>query len=307
MICPDGRAGRGDGIMTIKHMRIFLMVCECGNNISEAARKLYTTQPSVTIAIQEIERYYGVLLFDRISRRLYLTETGKKFQSYAMRILTLFDDMEKEMKDWDSFGTVRVGASITIGSQFMPGYAQVFGTVHPGAKMQVLIGPSQMLEQKLMINELDLALVETPVHELPLAAEPYMDDELAVISPARAPYAPDKVLTVEEFQKQRLLLREHGSGTRELFEQTMQQAGISIAPAWEATSTTALVNAVVRGIGIAVVPLRMVQASLDQGLVYSVQVEGIQFRRKFYIVCHQDKNRTKLIQDFIEIVKQGQL
>lgn len=287
-------------------MRIFLMVCECGNNISEAARKLYTTQPSVTIAIQEIERYYGILLFDRISRRLYLTEAGKKFQSYAMRILSLFDDMEKEMKDWDSFGTVRVGASITIGSQFMPGYAQVFGAVHPGAKMQVLIGPSQMLEQKLMVNELDMALVETPVHELPLAAEPYMDDELAVISPAHAPYAPDKVLTVEEFQKQRLLLREHGSGTRELFEQVMQQAGISIAPAWEATSTTALVNAVIRGIGIAVVPLRMVQASLDQGLIYSIHIEGIRFHRKFYIVCHQDKNRTKLIRDFIEIVKQGQ-
>ena len=89
--------------MTIRHVHIFLSVCECGNNLTKAAEKLYMAQPAVTLAIKEIEKYYGVNLFDRIGKRLYITEAGKQFREYAIRISTLFDDMEKGLKDWDSF------------------------------------------------------------------------------------------------------------------------------------------------------------------------------------------------------------
>ena len=81
--------------MTRKHINIFLKVCECNNNITKTARLLFMTQPAVTMAIQEIEKYYGILLFDRLGKRLYLTEAGNEFRNYALRIARLFDDMEK--------------------------------------------------------------------------------------------------------------------------------------------------------------------------------------------------------------------
>lgn len=289
--------------MTIKHIRIFLMVCECGNSISKAAKKLYMTQPSVSIAIQEIERHYGIMLFDRIARRLYLTDAGNEFLEYALRISALFDDMEKGLRNWDSFGVLRVGASITIGSQFMPSYVEAFTAMHPNTKTQVLIESSNKLEQKLVTNELDIALVETPIHETCLTAEAYMEDYLEIITPARHPFKPGQVMTKDEFQRQNFLLREHGSGTREIFEQVMQNEGISVNPTWEGTSTTALVNAVMHGIGIAAVPRRMVSGPLERGLVYALKVEDLQFKRQFYIVYHKDKRLTKLIQDFIHICK----
>ena len=84
--------------MTIRHIRIFLTVCDCGCNLTKAAEQLYTAQPAVTVAIHELERYYGVNLFDRLGRRLYLTEAGEQYREYAQRILALYDDMERGLK-----------------------------------------------------------------------------------------------------------------------------------------------------------------------------------------------------------------
>ena len=106
--------------MTLRHIRIFLAVCENGNNITRAAEQLLLAQPAVSLAIRELERYYGVKLFDRISRRLYLTETGKRFRNYAEHIASLYDLMERDLRDGDALGVLRIGCSITIGSQLMP-------------------------------------------------------------------------------------------------------------------------------------------------------------------------------------------
>lgn len=293
--------------MTIRHIRIFLAVCECGNNITKAAAKLYMTQPAVTAAIHEIEKEYGVPLFDRISKRLYLTEAGKRFREYAMRIFALFDDMEKDLKEWESSGVLRVGASITIGSQFMPSYVEAFSASHPCADVRVRISPSNLLEKDLIENKLDFALVETPVHEKALTAEAYMEDSLSIICPARAPFRPGQVLSKEEFQQQRFLLRERGSGTREVFDQAIERAGISVCPAWEGMSTTALVNAVLHGLGIAVVPRRMITGPLERGLLYTISVKGLSLKRCFYVVHHKDKLMTKPFQDFIQLCKNYEL
>ncbi|MBT9775241.1 LysR family transcriptional regulator [Clostridium sp. MCC353] len=289
--------------MTIRHVHIFLSVCECGYNLTKAAEKLYMAQPAVTLAIKEIEKYYGVSLFDRIGKRLYITEAGIQFREYAVRISTLFDDMEKGLKNWDSFGIMRIGASITIGSQFMANYVEAFSKMHPNLDIRVLIDTSDVLEQKLLNNELDFALNESSVHQENLMAEPYMEDSLAVICPARQPYYPGQIMTKEEFKKHRFLLREHGSGTREVFEQVMAANNIVINPVWEAMSTTALVNAVIHGLGIAVVPRRMVSGPLKKGLIYIAEVEGIEFKRWFYIVYHRDKLLSKSVRSFMDLCK----
>ncbi|GLB28536.1 LysR family transcriptional regulator [Lacrimispora amygdalina] len=289
--------------MSIRHLRIFLTVCECNNSITRAAKKLYMTQPSVSVAIQELEKYYGIILFDRISRRLYLTEAGRQFLEYAQRIFALLDDMEKGIRNWDTIGVLRVGASITIGSQFMPSYVEKFSAIYPEAEVQVFIGTSHQLEQKLLNNELDFALVERPVHESSLVAEPYMEDSLAVIAPGRSPYYPGQVLKKEELSGQKFLLREHGSGTRELFEEVMEKEDITVKPVWEGMSTTALVNAVIHGLGIAVVPRRMVSGPLEKKLVYPLKIEGAEFKRCFYIVHHKDKLLTRTFQEFIDLCR----
>lgn len=289
--------------MTIRHIRIFLKVCSCQCNLTRTAKELYMSQPAVTLAVKEMEQYYGIQLFDRLGKRLYLTEAGQQFRSYAMRIESLFDDMEKQMKNWDALGVLRVGSSITIGTQFMPDYAALFSRMYPQVDVRVRIGTSEMIEQLLMENKLDLALVETPVHQEHLVSEAYMEDRLAVISPAQKHYKENRNLSREDFVRQRLLLREPGSGTREVFNQVMERNGLCVEPVWESMSTTALVNAVIHGLGIAVVPRRMAAGVLETGQVYELKVDGIEFRRSFYMVYHRDKLLTKTMEAFINMCR----
>lgn len=289
--------------MTIRHLKIFLSVCECSFNTTKAAEKLHMSQPAVSLAIKELEQHYGVILFDRIGRRLKITEAGQRLTEYASHIISLFDDMEKGMKDWDSFGMIRIGASITIGSQFFPNYVKAFYNRFPGTEINATIGPSEQLEQKIINNELDLALIEGVPHAPSLIAEEYMEDHLTVICPANDNYYQGKRFSVDEFRQQRFLLREHGSGTRETFDHTVEAAGFSVVPAWEAMSTTALVNAVINGLGIAVLPYRMVIGPLKRGLIVSASVKGLSFKRKYQIIYHREKRLTSSARAFIDLCR----
>ena len=289
--------------MTLRHMKIFLAVCDCGYNTTKAARALHMSQPAVSLAIREIEEYYGVRLFDRISRRLHITEAGESLREYAAHIIQLFDAMEKGLRNWERLGPLRIGASITIGAQFLPGYVQSFTALHPGAQIRATIGPSMLLEGKLLDNSLDFALMEGVPRSPVLNIEPYMEDHLTVICAANGPFQPGQKLTQAEFARQKFLLRESGSGTREEFERVIQSAGLRITPIWEAMSTTALVNGVISGLGISVLPYRMVQGPLARGLIIAVEVEGLSFCRKFNIVYHRDKYLTASAKEFLDICR----
>ncbi|MDY5883146.1 MAG: LysR family transcriptional regulator, partial [Roseburia sp.] len=289
--------------MTIRHMIIFRTVCENGYNSTKAAEVLHMTQPAVSLAIKELEQYYGVLLFDRIGRRLKITDAGQHFLQYAIHISDLFSDMETGLRDWDSKGVLRIGASITIGSQFLPNYVKAFSELCPGLDVRVTVEQSERLEQKILANELDCALIEGIAHDPNIVSEAYMEDHLSVICSRDKGWKQGQVVSIEDFQRQRFLLREIGSGTREVFDRVVEQAGIHITPVWEAMSTTALVNAVINGLGIAVLPHRMILPALRQGLVCTVKVEGLSFSRNFHIIYHKDKFLTSSAKRFINLCR----
>lgn len=289
--------------MTLRHMLIFRTVCETDCNATRAAEALHMTQPAVSLAIKELERYYGVRLFDRIGRRLQITDAGRQFLQYAIHISDLFADMETGLRNWGTRGMLRVGASITIGSQFMPSYVKAFSGQFPGIDVRVVIEQADRLEKKLLANELDCALTEGIAHDPSIVSQAYMEDRLSVICPADGLWRQGQTISLEEFQRQRFLLREPGSGTREVVDRTLAQAGIGVTPIWEAMSTTALVNAVINGLGISVLPHRMILPALNRGLIATVNVQDMVFRRSFYIIYHRDKFLTDAAQAFLALCR----
>ena len=166
--------------MTLRHMKIFVSVCK-ENSITLAARKLYISQPAVSNAIKELEDYYGIPLFDRISRKLYLTESGKNVYNYALHINALFEELEVTIKNSDSNGIIRIGASITIGTHFMPDYILEFSLKYPGVQTFVTIDSSDIIEQMFLDNQLDFALIEGVIHSKTIITKDFMKDELIVI------------------------------------------------------------------------------------------------------------------------------
>lgn len=143
--------------MTLRHIKIFVAVCETGS-ATAAGEKLFIAQPSISLAISELEDYYGVKLFDRLSKRLYITEAGKHFLEYASHIVKIFEEMETEIRNFDTQGIIRIGASITIGNYLLPKYVEKFKRLHPNMEVQAIIANSDTIEENLMKNNIDLAL-----------------------------------------------------------------------------------------------------------------------------------------------------
>lgn len=289
--------------MTLRHMKIFCSVCENNSNLTKAAESLNMTQPAVSLAIKELEQYYGVILFDRIGKRLHLTEAGREFLEYANHISSLFSGMETMLRNWDSFGIIRVGASITIGSQLLPDYVRTFSSIHPNIEVKVNVAPSDILETKILAGELDVALVEGIIHSKSIISEEYMQDHLCVICAAGGRYKNGECISIDEFRKEKILLREKGSGTREVFDLVTGNAGFVVEPSWEAMSTAALINAVVNGLGLAVLPYRMILGPLGQGLINIIKVEKLDFTRTLHIIYHKDKLLSSAAREFLDICR----
>lgn len=290
--------------MTLRHLQIFVAVCRY-KSVTAAAEHLYLAQPTVSLAIRELEEHFSVKLFDRISRKLRLTEPGKRMLDYAARIVSLADEMESGARGLQS-GPLRVGASVTIGTRLLPGYAVCFEKTHPAVKIRALIENSGMIENKIAENELDLALIEGVVHNPNIRREPFMEDEMVLICAKDDPLAKAGPLGAEDFPSCNFILREKGSGTREYFDSAMLLHNLSIKPAWESISTQAIVNAVAAGCGVSVLSFRQVKNDLESGRVRQIPLKDLRFRRVYYIIYHKNKFLTAPARDFIEMCKAGE-
>ena len=223
------------------------------------------------------------------------------FLEYANTITLTFDDMEKRIRSWEKTGVVRVGASISIGAMLMPEYVKKFAAENPDTKVTVKINRSEELEALLFDNKLDFALIEGIVHDQSLVYEDFMEDRLALVA---AVGFPKDTINKEEIYSQDFLLREKGSGTREIFESTLTSVSCPLPePAWESMSTAALINAAEAGLGVAVVPYRMAVERLKSGSIREVHIENIKFTRKYKLVYHKNKKLSTTDRKFIEICR----
>ena len=129
--------------MTLRHMKIFVCVFQ-QQGITRASQELHLAQPSVSLAIRELEGYYGVRLFERIGRRIYPTECGKEFYGYALHIVSLFEEMEKNIASWNTAGKIKLGASITLGTHVLPGIIKEFQSLYPELTVNTVINKSSV-------------------------------------------------------------------------------------------------------------------------------------------------------------------
>lgn len=288
--------------MTIRHLKVFIAVCDSGG-ITAASRKLFISQPSISAAVADIESEYGVKLFDRISRKLYLTEAGKQLLGQARYLVNLFDTIESDLRSSGTNGILRVGSSITIGNRFLPDIVTRFHQRHEHLHVKAAVNSSERLERMILENELDLALIEGATHHPKIVSSVFMEDELVVVCANDHPLSNRGPIAPEQLASCDLVLREKGSGTRELFDLTMALHHLAVEPIWESVSTQALVRAVKAGIGISVLPYWLVQDELSAKTVSLLKLTGIEFQRNYSIIHHADKYLSPPILDFIEICR----
>lgn len=285
--------------MTMKHVKIFIAVCDTGS-MTAAARKLFMAQPAVSFAIAEMEDYYGQKLFDRISNRLFITEAGKHFLSYARQVSALFDEMENEIKNWDSVGTLKVGSSVTIGTYFLPHLIQEFKASHPGVCLQVTIDNTPSLEELLLENHLDIALIEGLPSNKSIVFQKFYSDSLVFVCPPDHPFA-GQIIEKSQLNHQDFLMKEKNSSERKLLEEFFQLEKINVNVVWESPSSHSLLNAAASGLGLAALSPKLCRQPLEKGSISSFRVEDTQLEWAYHILHHQNKFLTNRMMDFIEM------
>jgi LysR family transcriptional regulator, transcriptional activator of the cysJI operon len=290
--------------MNTRQFQVFLAVCDSGT-MTSAARILFMTQPSVSQVIAELEKEYGVHLFERLNHHLYLTAAGEQLRLYANQILHLSEQAKKELADLGEGGSIRIGASLTIGTYLLPNIINSYRQKMPKAEIFTLVDNTSVIEKMILEDHLDLGLVEGPIHSPFIREEAFSDDELVIICGLGHSLWGRKMIEPNDLAGNAFIIREPGSGTRDIFERVMSELGVIWTVAGVYNNTEAIKQAVRGNLGLAVVPKISVEEEIKQGLVWVIEVKKLNLKRKFNLVYHHQKFFTTTIRTFIQTCKKN--
>jgi len=267
-------------------LHIFFTVAERGS-FSGAAQALHMTQPAVTMQIQALEEYYGTKLFNRSTKRIELTEAGKELLTYAKKSIDLVKETDLAMSKFTHRlqGRLLLGASLTVGEYILPRILGPFNEQYPNISIQMKVMNTTQILDEMLKHQLTFGLIEAQVFHPDVHTEPVLSDELQLIVPNDHPLAGRDTVTMEEVLQYPFILREQGSGTRQVMEEELLRKGIQPSEmkiVMELGSTGAVKSAVEAGLGITFLSRTAVRHELKLGVLRLVPVEGIRFERHFY-------------------------
>lgn len=284
--------------MTIRHLKTFCAVCEEGG-ITRAAEKLCVAQPSVSQTIGELERYYGVSLFDRVGRRLVLTPEGERLRVKAQEAIASFSEFEEAARDTNARHVIRIGSSVTAGQMVLPRLIAAIEATLDRAECRAIADSAAAVEQLVEEGSLDFALVEGSVSRA-LAAEAVFSDRLMAVCSAGMKIK--NTLSPAELVSLPLLLRRRGSASRDLLDERLSALGLKAQPKLSSSSNSVLLAAAREGLGVAVLPEALVAADLSAGRLKEVRIQGLELSRRWFAVRRQDKKFTPVQQQAFELL-----
>jgi DNA-binding transcriptional LysR family regulator len=291
--------------VNLNQLRVFCEVLE-RRGFTRAAESLYLTQPAVSRQVRELERHFGVELFEQIGKRIHPTEAGETLYTYTRQIFHLLDDLEVEINQIKGLkaGHLRIAASATAGTYLLPPLLGHFKRQYPGVEVTLEINNSQQVEQRLILHQrIDLGVIERPVGDESLHSEAFDADELVVIVSPDHPFATKKAITAAELEGERFIFREHGSGTRMLLEEEFTRANVKVRPVMELGSTAAVKQAVAAGLGISIVSTRSIRLEAEAGLIKSLRCPDLHLTREILFVHHKDRRLSRAAAAFREILR----
>ena len=295
--------------MTLRQLEVFLAVVR-EKSFSRAAKRMNSSQPSMSEHVAELERQLGKKLFMRSrGREVTLTEAGRVLERYAASATLAVDSAQQALDDLDGLGhgSLMIGASTTPGIYVMPGIIANFRGRHPGVELKLQIANSRVIEDRVNARELDLGVVGGhavgPGEEC-LAVG--FADELLLIVPPRHAWAKRRFIAPEILAREPLLMREEGSATRSVTERALQRAGVRFQAGMELDHTEAIKQAVMAGLGVAFISVYAVRGEVETRRLHALRLRGIRVQRHFHVIHHEARRLTASARAFMEaLVRAG--
>jgi DNA-binding transcriptional LysR family regulator len=281
--------------LTLRQLEIFLNVVKEGH-LTNVAKGMGLSQSAISMAIKELEKILGNPLFDRINKKLVLNEMGRAFEKEVSPILKKINDIEYEFKNTVNKGMVRVGASTTIVDYLMPPIICAYMNNYPDVKVALKEGNTKNIVNLIKEGELDVAFIEGVVNDPAILKTIVGVDELVVVTT-------DETLKDECFidtlQERKWVLREEGSGTREVFLDYIKDKVDHINIFLELGHTESIKSLLVNHQCLTCISKIAVRSEIENNKLIQVPLRNFECKRYFYMIYHKDKYRSELFDKFV--------
>ncbi|MBA3542591.1 MAG: LysR family transcriptional regulator, partial [Deltaproteobacteria bacterium] len=265
------------------------------------------SQPAVSKQLADLEDALGAQLVDRLPRGIRLTTAGRVLSEHAARIFGFEHTAEAELAALLGVrrGQLSVGASTTIGSYLVPRVFGRFQRLHPEVRLELQIGNTAAIHELVRRHVVELGLTEGLVTDDDLETTVFDQDEMVAIAAPDDPVLARAPLSARELVALPLLMRERGSGTREVIEAALAKKRLVVEPVMSLGSTEAVKNAVAARLGIAIVSRLAVELELASGALVAIDVADLEIRRALHLVELRGKSRSPAAARFLDLLEQS--
>ncbi|WP_340608729.1 DNA-binding transcriptional regulator YeiE [Xenorhabdus bharatensis] len=281
--------------ITLRQLEIFAEVLKSGST-TQASQQLALSQSAVSASLTDLEGQLGVQLFDRVGKRLVTNEHGRLLYPKALALLEQTGEVEQLFKL--EMGALRLAASSTIGNYMLPEMLAKYRKDFPDTPLELHISNTEDVIKSVAEFRVDLAFIEGLCHNPDLITQPWMKDELIVFSSPDSPLVRSN-LTLEDLIKAPWILREKGSGTREVLDQLLFSQMPRFNIAMELGNSEAIKHAVQYGMGISCLSRRVVREQLKNSTLVELVIPGLNLSRTLYLIYHRQKHISNALQKLL--------
>jgi len=287
--------------ISLRQIEIFLNVVE-SQNLTKVANELGLSQSAVSMSIKELENIIGRKLFDRINKKLILNEIGRSFYQAVLPLFKKLSDIETEFQNSEDKGSVRVGASTTIIDYLMPSIVCDYMSRYPNVKIDLKEGNTKDIVALVKEGKIDMGFIEGEVEDSDIIKEVIGQDELVVISANEE--LKGKNLKLTDIANYRWVLREKGSGTRNVFLNYIKDSGVKLNIFLELGHTESIKSLLLSKKPITCISKLAVHNELQNGDLFELDIKNFKCTRNFYAICHKDKYKSELFNKLYDFSKE---
>ena len=273
------------------------------SSVSRAAEALSMTQSATSMALAELEKQFNTRLFDRQGKRLQLNTEGKELLPRAMELLDRAQELESLLEGKTGVGSLRIGATLTIGNYLATLLIGDYMQQNPGSRVELAVQNTSAIVEQVAHFKLDLGLIEGDSYHPDLEITPWVDDELVIFAAPDHPLSTCKHLNLHDVANQNWILRERGSGTRQVFDAAMRHQLTNLKILLELEHTEAIKRAVESGLGIGCISRLALKDAFKRGSLVPLEIPELDLKRQFNFVLHKQKFITAGIGKFLDLCR----
>lgn len=288
-------------------LKVFCTVAET-KSFSKTSEIIHLTQPAVSLQIQAIEEKYETKLFDRSSSTVTLTPAGETLYKYAKEILALYASAEKTIGKQTGItkGCITIGAGSNIGNYLLPSIITEFKAAHPKVKIYLIVSNTKRVIELLNAGNINLGLVEGDASKQKMNVRKLLSDELLLIVSPEHPWAKKKEIPISDLIKEPFILREAGSGTRQIIEKILGRHGVTINDMRISSilgSTEAIKDAVENGLGVSIISRWAARKESRYGTLKLLNLREEKMVRDFSLIVHKNSVSSGALEEFLTFLK----